>query len=171
MENIKKLLKKYIPQSAKNYFHIIQSIIASIYYGFPSRKLKLIGVTGSSGKTTTSSMIYHVLKESGYKVGLISTNGAMAGDKVLDTGLHVTSPDPIDMQRILKFMKDRGIVYVVVETSSHALAQGRMGRIQFEYTTITNITSDHLDWHGTWENYAIAKAQLAFKTKDEGAIA
>lgn len=154
----------------KYYYRILRSIVGSIIYGNPSSGLKLIGVTGTSGKSTTSFMIYHVLKESGFKVGIISTVGAMVGDQKLDTGFHVTTPDPIQLQKFLKFMKDNGAEYVVLETSSHALAQGRLGLLNFDYSVFTNIKSDHLDWHGTWENYAAAKFKLVEKLKPNGTL-
>ena len=154
----------------KYYYRILRSIIGSVIYGNPSSNLKLIGVTGTSGKSTTSFMIYHILKESGFKVGIISTVGAMVGDKKLDTGFHVTTPDPIQLQKFLKFMKDNGAEYVVLETSSHALAQGRLGLLNFDYAVFTNIQSDHLDWHGTWENYAAAKFKLVEKLKPNGTL-
>lgn len=154
----------------KYYYRIFRSILGSIFYQNPASKLKLIGVTGTSGKSTTTSMIFHILKESGFKVGIISTVGAMVGDKVLDTGFHVTTPDPIQLQKLLKFMKDNGAEYVVLETSSHALAQGRLGLLNFDYAVFTNIKSDHLDWHKTWENYAASKFKLIEKLKSNGTL-
>src|SRR5258708_7356507 len=84
-----------------------------------------IAVTGTSGKSTTATIIFHLLRESGFRVGLISTVGAIAGDETIDTGFHVTTPDPIDLQKILRKMKNKKMDYVVVEASSHSLDQGR----------------------------------------------
>ncbi len=146
------------------------SLAAARYYGFPANDLKLIGVTGTSGKSTTTSMIYHILKESGYKVGMISTVGAIAGDKQMDIGFHVTTPDPIDLQKYLKIMKDEGVEYVVLESSSHALDQGRLGFLKFDLAIFTNIKRDHLDYHKTWEEYARAKCRLIDALKTGGTV-
>lgn len=167
---MKSKLKEIVPENLRRRFRLLQSFLAAAYYGFPAKKLKLIGVTGTSGKSTTTNIIFHVLNENGYRVGMISTTGARAGDKYLDTGFHVTTPDPIDFQRLLKFMVDKRIEYVIVEASSHALAQGRLGNSKFENSVYTNIKKDHLDWHKTWENYAEAKALLALSTKKSGTV-
>jgi UDP-N-acetylmuramoyl-L-alanyl-D-glutamate--2,6-diaminopimelate ligase len=161
-------LKKFFPEKAKRQFRIAESILGGIYYRTPSKDLKLIGVTGTSGKSTTSHLIYHVLKENGVKVGLISTVKAEVEGEEIDTGLHVTTPDPIQMQKLLKIMRARNVEYVVVESSSHALAQGRLGKLRFDYAVFTNIKRDHLDWHKTWENYAVSKALLIKSLKKDG---
>ncbi len=152
----------------KKYYRIIRSIIGSIIYGFPSSKLKLIGVTGTSGKSTTATLIYHILKENGFKVGVVSTVGAIAGDKKIDTGFHVTTPDPIQMQRILRMMVDEGVEYVIIEASSHAIEQGRIGLLKFIFAVFTNIKRDHLDYHKDWKSYAGAKAELIRSLKRSG---
>jgi UDP-N-acetylmuramoyl-L-alanyl-D-glutamate--2,6-diaminopimelate ligase len=167
---MKKWIKFLIPESVRRFIRVTRSDIGALWYRYPANKLILIGVTGTSGKSTTASMIYHILHESGYSVGLISTLGARAGQKNIDTGLHVTTPDPIALHKILGFMVKKQIKYVVIETSSHALAQGRLGRIQFDHAVYTNIKRDHLDWHGTWENYAQSKALLAKKLKENGSV-
>jgi len=153
-----------------NFLHLLQSVCANIYYAFPQRKLKLIGVTGTDGKTTTTQMIYHILKENGFKVGYISTISAKIGEREIDTGFHVTTPDPWSVPKYLKMMSDQGIEYVVLESTSHGLVQNRLWGIEFNSATITNIKSDHLDYHKTWENYAKAKALLIDKVKDGGAV-
>jgi UDP-N-acetylmuramoyl-L-alanyl-D-glutamate--2,6-diaminopimelate ligase len=164
------MVAKLLPESFRVIYRIFISSIAEIRYGFPSRKVKLIGVTGTSGKSTTSSMIYHVLEENGFKVGLVSTVGAKAGRKNIDTGLHVTTPNPWQFKKILSVMVEMEIEYVVVEASSHALAQGRLGNAKFVHSVFTNIKQDHLDWHKTWENYARSKAKLAKSTIPTGKI-
>ena len=146
------------------------SLIAARYYGYPAEGLKLIGVTGTSGKSTTTSMLYHILKENGFKVGVISTVGAIAGDKEIETGFHVTTPDPVDLQKYLKAMKDEGVEYVVIESSSHALDQGRLGFLKFKMAVFTNIKRDHLDYHKNWEEYARAKARLIDALEDGGTV-
>lgn len=137
-------------------------ILAAAYYGFPSRQLTIIGVTGTDGKTTTSTMIHHILKaSSNIKAGLISTISADFGDgHVADTGLHVTSPGAPQLQGFLAEMVERGVTHVVVEMTSHGLAQGRLNGVDIDIAVMTNITHEHLDYHGTWENYRDAKARM-----------
>ncbi len=161
----KENVRGIFPESIKRNLRILRSLVGMVYYRFPARSLKLIGVTGTSGKSTTANMIYHILEQSGFSVGVISTINAKAGRKSLDTGFHVTTPEPIQFQKLLRFMAKRKVEYVVVEASSHALAQGRLGITKFEYSVFTNIKRDHLDWHKTWENYAASKAILANKTR------
>jgi UDP-N-acetylmuramoyl-L-alanyl-D-glutamate--2,6-diaminopimelate ligase len=163
-------ISKIIPESIKREFRIVKSLVGASIYGFPAKKLKLIGVTGTSGKSTTANLIYHILQANGLQAGVISTVGAIAGSKAVDTGFHVTTPDPIDLQKYLRFMVKRKVQHVVLECSSHALEQGRLGNLKFDLSVFTNIKRDHLDWHKSWENYAAAKAKLADKTIPTGKI-
>lgn len=140
----------------------------SFRHGNPASKMKVIGVTGTKGKTVTSLMIYHILKQSGLKAGCITTLSAKIEDEDLDTGFHVTSPEPWDLPKYLKMMKRKGIEYVVLETTSNGLQQGRFAGIKFDTAVITNIDSDHLDYHVTWENYAEAKFSLINHLKEGG---
>lgn len=157
-------------QVFKNKIHLFQAIVSNIYYGFPARKLKVLSVTGTDGKTTTTLMLYEVLKKSGLKVGYLSTIGAKIGDKDLDTGLHVTTPDPWMVPKYLKMMKDKGMEYVVLESTSNGLQQNRLWGIKFSGGIITNIKSDHLDYHKTWENYALAKFKLIEQMKSGSTV-
>lgn len=157
-------------QKAKNFVHLLQAIYGNVRYGFPAKKIKILGVTGSDGKTTTTLMLYHVLRDAGLKVGYISTIGAKIGDEELDTGLHVTTPDPWMVPKYLKMMVDRGIEYVVLEATSNGLEQNRLWGINFAGGIITNIKSDHLDYHGTWENYARAKFRMVEQLSDGSTI-
>lgn len=163
-------LSNIVPEYVKRRIRLLKSFVGGVIYGFPARKLTLIGVTGTSGKSTTANLIYHILQSNDLPAGVISTVGAMAGIKTIDTGLHVTTPDPIDLQKYLRFMLQRKVKYVVIEASSHALAQGRLGNLHFEISVFTNIKKDHLDWHKNWLNYASAKAKLAEKTVPSGKI-
>jgi UDP-N-acetylmuramoyl-L-alanyl-D-glutamate--2,6-diaminopimelate ligase len=134
--------------------------LAAAFYGFPARKLTVIGVTGTDGKTTTSNLIYKILAASGIRVGMISTVNAVIGDEVLDTGFHVTTPDAHDVQRYLTKMVDSGLTHVVLETTSHGWAQYRVDACEFDIGVVTNITHEHFDEHGSYENYRAAKARL-----------
>ena len=134
--------------------------LASAFFGYPSRNLKVIGVTGTDGKTTTVSLIYHLLKRSGKKVGLISTVSAKIGKKEIDTGLHVTNPDPVSLHSLLNDMVKEKCELAVVEVTSHGLDQGRVTGVEFDSAVLTNITHEHLDYHKTFEAYQDAKAKL-----------
>lgn len=134
--------------------------LAAAFYDWPGRKLTVIGVTGTDGKTTTCNLIYHILKEAGLKAGMISTVNAVIGDEVLDTGFHVTTPDAHDVQRYLARMVEAGLTHVVLETTSHGWAQHRVDACEFDIGVVTNITHEHFDEHGSYENYRAAKARL-----------
>lgn len=134
--------------------------LAAAFYGHPGRKLTVIGVTGTDGKTTTCNLIYQILLAAGFKAGLISTVNAVIGDEVLDTGFHVTTPDAPDVQLYLARMVAAGLTHVVIETTSHGLAQYRVDACEFDVGVVTNITHEHLDQHGSYENYRAAKARL-----------
>ena len=134
--------------------------LAAAFYDNPARKMVMIGVTGTDGKTTTANLIYSILQTAGLKAGMISTVNAIVGDIVLDTGFHVTTPDAPDVQRFLSMMVDSGITHVVLETTSHGWAQFRVDACEFDIGIITNITHEHLDQHGSFNNYREAKARL-----------
>jgi UDP-N-acetylmuramoyl-L-alanyl-D-glutamate--2,6-diaminopimelate ligase len=134
--------------------------IAASFYNWPGRKLTVIGVTGTDGKTTTTNLLYQILLAAGIKAGMISTVNAVIGDEVLDTGFHVTTPDAHDVQRYLARMVDAGLTHVVLETTSHGWAQYRVDACEFDIGVVTNITHEHMDEHGSYENYRAAKARL-----------
>jgi UDP-N-acetylmuramoyl-L-alanyl-D-glutamate--2,6-diaminopimelate ligase len=134
--------------------------LAAGFYGHPGRKLCMIGVTGTDGKTTTTNLIFQILQAAGLKTGMISTVNAVIGDQVLDTGFHVTTPEAVDVQRYLAMMVEAGITHAVLETTSHGWAQHRVDGCEFDVAVITNITHEHLDEHGSLENYRQAKARL-----------
>jgi len=134
--------------------------LAAAFYGFPARKLTMIGVTGTDGKTTTTNLIYQILQAAGFKSGMISTINAVIGEQVLDTGFHVTTPDAPDVQRYLAQMVTEGLTHVVLEVTSHGLAQYRADACEFDVAVVTNITHEHLDYHGSYEDYRSAKARL-----------
>jgi UDP-N-acetylmuramoyl-L-alanyl-D-glutamate--2,6-diaminopimelate ligase len=117
-------------------------------------------VTGTDGKTTTVNYIYSILKVANYKAGLISTVNAIIGDRVLDTGFHVTTPEASDVQFYLSEMVKAGITHVVLEATSHGLAQKRVAACEFDIGVVTNITHEHLDYHGDYQGYLDAKAEL-----------
>lgn len=134
--------------------------LAAALQGFPARKLTVIGVTGTDGKTTTSNLLYHILIAAGYRAGIISTVNAVIGDEVVDTGFHVTTPEAPDVQRYLRQMVDAGLTHAVLETTSHGLTQHRVTGCEYDIAVVTNVTHEHLDYHGTYENYLAAKGRL-----------
>ena len=148
-----------------NIYHLAKAIVANAYFGFPSKKLKVIGITGTDGKTTTTFLIYHILKSAGKKVSMISSVYANVAGHEYDTGLHTTTPDAVYVQQLLKKSKDHGDEYFVLETTSHALDQNRVYGLNFEVGVITNITSEHLDYHRTREKYIRAKAKLFLQSR------
>ncbi len=139
--------------------------LAAAFFGYPSRQMRVVGVTGTDGKTTTSNLIYHLLGAAGLHPGMISTIGAHIGQEALDTGLHVTTPDAPDVQRYLAQMAAAGCQAAVLEATSHGLHQGRVAAVDFDVAVVTNITHEHLDYHGTWQAYLQAKALLFHSLK------
>jgi UDP-N-acetylmuramoyl-L-alanyl-D-glutamate--2,6-diaminopimelate ligase len=152
-------------QKSKNIYHLFQAQLATVRYANPARGMTVIGVTGTDGKTTTSSLIYHLLNKAGYKTALISTVSAVIDGTTYDTGFHVSTPDAWHLQAYIKKAKAAGVTHLVLEVTSHALDQNRVAGIPFEVGVITNITREHLDYHKTMENYRRAKAKLLIASK------
>lgn len=133
-------------------WHLPLAVLANIIYGFPGRKLIIIGITGTSGKTSVSHLLHHILVNSGFKTALLST--------ISVPGLHVTNPEPFTLQKLLKQKLRQDYTHVVLEVTSHGLDQYRNWGIKFKYGLITNITHEHLDYHKTFANYRQAKLKL-----------
>jgi len=117
-------------QKLKNIYHLLQAILANILYGFPSKKLKVVGVTGTDGKTTTTHLIAHILKSAGKKVSFVSSVFASIGGMESDIGFHVTTPSSFALQKLLKQSADNNDEYFILETTSHALDQNRVWGIK-----------------------------------------
>lgn len=147
-------------QDIKNIYHLFQAAIANIIYGFPSKGMIILGVTGTDGKTTTSSMIYHILNTAGFKTALISTVGAIIDGRTYGVGFHVTTPGSFSVQSYIKKAKKAGVKYLIIESTSIGLHQNRVFGIPFNIAVLTNITNEHLDYHGTYDKYVKAKAIL-----------
>lgn len=149
----------------KRYYHLVKTgwvkgLVAQVKYGFPHKKLQIFAITGTDGKTTSTSLLYHLLKSKGYKVGLISTVAAYIGDEEQDTGFHVTSPQPDALYSFLNEMVKQGVTHLVLEATSHGLYQFRTWGIRPQVAGLTNITHEHLDYHLTYQNYVAAKGLL-----------
>jgi UDP-N-acetylmuramoyl-L-alanyl-D-glutamate--2,6-diaminopimelate ligase len=139
--------------------------LSAAWHGFPTRWLTVVGVTGTDGKTTTCNLLHSILAAAGRRAGLVSTVNAVIGRRVIDTGLHTTTPDAPDMQRYLAEMVAAGMEVAVLEVTSHGLAQHRVSACEFDVAVVTNITHEHLDLHGSLEAYRQAKAQLFHSLK------
>lgn len=134
--------------------------LSAAFYDYPARHMVVIGVTGTDGKTTTSNLIFNILRAAGLRTGMISTVNALIDDQSLDTGLHVTTPEAPEVQKYLREMLDKGLTHVVIEATSHGLAQERVAACEFDIGVVTNITHEHLDYHGSYHAYRDAKAKL-----------
>lgn len=152
-------------QKIKNVYHLFVAILANILFLFPARKLKVIGVTGTDGKTTTASLIAHILKQVGYKTSFITSIEAQIGEKKYDTGFHVTTPSSFFLQKSLRNAVSRGSTHFVLEVTSHAIDQNRIFGIPFEICVLTNVSNEHLDYHKTYENYLKTKEKLLLSSK------
>lgn len=164
MADIRKIVKKLIPtnlfRAVEPYGHLAEAVIANVRYGFPARKMHVIGVTGTNGKTTTTLLVQKMLSESGIKAGVLSTVAYGVGDDIKPQIEHITTAQAGILQRRLREFKRQGVEWVVVESSSHSLAQHRIWGLPYEIAVLTNITYEHLDYHGTFERYLQAKRRL-----------
>jgi UDP-N-acetylmuramoyl-L-alanyl-D-glutamate--2,6-diaminopimelate ligase len=140
--------------------HAALAWLAAAWHGFPARRLIMLGVTGTDGKTTTASLIHSILLAAGQRAGLISTVNAVIGDDLLDTGFHVTTPEALEVQAFLARMVAAGLTHCVLEVTSHGLAQHRVTGCEFDVAVITNITHEHLDYHKSYDAYRAAKGRL-----------
>lgn len=155
------MLKQLIYRGKKIY-HFFKTLLgsaipANIKFSFPSRQLKVIIITGTDGKTTSATLLYHVLQEAGKKVALISTVAAYIGEKEIDTGFHVTTPTPWQLQKLLKKVVKEDCEFVILETTSQGIYQYRTWGITPFIAGVTNITHDHFDYHLNYQNYLHAK--------------
>ena len=146
------------------------AVAAAAFYDEPARDLRLVGVTGTNGKTTTVGMLRHLLDDGAGRAASIGTLGVLVGSAgdPLDGGSGLTTPGPVELQRVLRVLYDRGVRTVAMETSSHALHQRRVEGLEFAAGVFTNFTRDHLDYHGTMEAYLAAKALLVGQLEREG---
>ena len=154
----KKVEERAIPHIIVNDVRKTLSKIASSFYGDPSKELKIIGITGTNGKTTTASLIYSILKNAKVKVAQIGTLG-IKGEKEIQTN-SLTTPDALTLQKTFSSLIKNNFTHVVMEVSSHSLSQNRVDNVDFDIALFTNLTSDHLDYHKNIESYFIAKSTL-----------
>lgn len=160
----KKILRKFVPYGMILHFHKFRSILAMLVSGFPARKLRVIAIAGTKGKTTTTNMIVKVLEAGGYKVAMLSTANFQIGEKKWLNDVKLTTPSPFYLQNFLRKASREKCDYAVVEVSSHGLVQYRHYGIKYQTVVFTNMMSDHLDYHKTYDNYK--NSHNALITKD-----
>lgn len=152
----------------KNKYHLVRSFFAAVYFGFPSKKIKVIGVTGTNGKTTTIQMIGKILEENGHRVALASTINFKFAEKEWVNKTKFTTLSAWEVQKFISRAVKAECEYLVLEVSSHALDQSRLYGVDFDVAVVTNITREHLDYHISMEKYREAKAKLFRKLKENG---
>jgi UDP-N-acetylmuramoyl-L-alanyl-D-glutamate--2,6-diaminopimelate ligase len=164
--NPRKIVKKVVPKSlfakVEPYGHLGEAVIENVMFGFPTRNLKVIGVTGTAGKTSTCTLITHMLRESGYKVAMVTTVAIDYGDgkEPEPNPTRMTSLGSLKLLQAVKRMKANGVEWLVLETTSHALAQHRVWGVPYSIVAYTNLSHDNVDYHGTFERYRAAKLML-----------
>lgn len=157
---MKKFLRQFFSQKTINYYHLVRAVLANLVYGFPGKKLKVIGVTGTNGKTTTCHLITSVLEAGHKKIGMTTTIAFQVGPQKTENNLKMTTVSPFLLQKMLKQMVTAGCEYAVLEVTSIALDQHRLWGIPFHTAVFTNLTHDHLDYHGTMTDYRRSKERL-----------
>lgn len=160
LPQIKSYLRTLLPGSIILFSHKLRAIVAAILYGFPGKRLTVIGVTGTNGKTTTVNMIADILEHAGKTVCVTSTVEFRVGAKRIPNRTKMTVISPFLLQRFLRDALRAGCTHAVVETTSHSISQHRNWGIKYDTVVLTNITHDHLDYHKTYNNYRDAKAKL-----------
>jgi len=162
---VKNLIKKFIPSFLIEKYHWLLAFLGAILYQFPSKKLKVIGVTGTNGKTTVVEMITKILEEAGYKVALLNSIRFKIGEKEEPNMLKMTMPGRFKIQKFLRQAVNSGCQYAVLEVTSEGIKQHRHRFIDFDVAIFTNLTPEHIEAHGSFENYRVAKGKLFQATK------
>jgi UDP-N-acetylmuramoyl-L-alanyl-D-glutamate--2,6-diaminopimelate ligase len=157
---MKKLIKKFLPSFVISWYHFLLAFLGAVIYGFPSRKIKIIGVTGTNGKTTVVNMTAGVLEEGGYKVASLSSIKFKIGDKEKSNMLKMTMPGRLKIQKFLKQAVSAGCQYAVLEVSSEGVRQHRHRFIDFSVAVFTNLSPEHIESHGSFEKYKEAKGKF-----------
>jgi UDP-N-acetylmuramoyl-L-alanyl-D-glutamate--2,6-diaminopimelate ligase len=157
---MKSFLKKFLPYRLFTFYHFLLAYFASVVYGFPSRKMIIIGVTGTKGKTSAINYIWQVLNDNGIKTGIITTANVRVGDEELINPFHMTMPGRFVIQKFLREMVSKGCECAIVETTSQGIAQYRHVGIDYDIALFTNLTPEHIDAHKTFDNYRMMKGKL-----------
>ena len=157
---MKNLIRKITPSFFLSWYHFLLALLGAILYGFPSRRLKVIGVTGTKGKSTVVELAGQILKEAGYKIASISSIRFKIGDKEWLNDLKMTMPGRLKLQRFLKEAVDSGCQYAIIEVTSEGILQHRHRFIDFDVVVFTNLSPEHIERHGSFEKYREAKGKL-----------
>ena len=162
--SLRKIVKRMIPtgvfEQIEPFGHLCEAVLWNVVYGFPARGMNVIGVTGTNGKTTTTFLIHRMLVESGIKAGIMTTVGYGVGHDIQPQVHHMTNVGPRELMKRLRAMKKQDMDWLVLETTSHALAQHRTWGVTYSVAVLTNVTHEHLDYHKTFERYTQAKKRL-----------
>lgn len=162
--NLRQVVKKFIPKNlfrqVEPYGHLAEAMLFNAKNGFPGRRLRVIGVTGTNGKTSTAYLIYRMLHDAGYKVGLMTTVAWGVGNDIRAQKQHYTTVPSPQLMRRLKHMRAQKVDWLVMEVTSQALAQNRAWGVPFSIAVMTNVTHEHLDYHRTFDRYVAAKRKL-----------
>ncbi len=161
-------MTKFIPQKIKNIYHLFRSVFSAIFFGFPAKKIKVIGVTGTNGKTTTVQMIAKILEEAGHKVAVSSTINFKIGDREWVNKTKFTTMSGWHVQKFISQAVKENCEFLILEVASHALDQNRVWGMRFDVAVVTNVTREHLDYHKTMEEYRLAKTKLFKMLKKRG---
>lgn len=164
--NFKRILRKLVPHFLLNFYHWLWAFAGAVFYGFPSRQLIVIGVTGTSGKSTTIDFICRILEEAGHKVASTSSIRFKVADKEWKNKMKMTMPGRFVIQKVLKQAVDAGCKYAVLEVTSEGIKQSRHKFINFHTAVFLNLTPEHIESHGGFENYRSAKLELFKATKN-----
>ncbi len=159
-DTVKRVIPTSLFQAVEPIGHLTEAVFFNVINGFPGRKFKVIGITGTNGKTTTSFLVHCMLHEAGYNVGLMTTVAYGAGMDIKPQIHHMTNVSVPELMKRLKYLRSEGVEWLVLETTSHALAQHRVWGIPYTLAVFTNITHEHLDYHKTFERYLAAKRSL-----------
>lgn len=157
---VKALIPKKLFRAVEPWGHFGEAVVFNTLNGFPGKKFKVIGVTGTNGKSSTAYLIHRMMVDAGYKVGLLTTIGYGVGNDVKSQVVHYTNVPVPELMKRLKQMHEQGAEWLILETTSHALAQHRVWGIPYSVAVMTNVTHEHLDYHGTFERYRDAKRML-----------
>lgn len=160
MNWLKKLGRRIFSREMINRYHLVMAVLANFIYGFPAKKLRIMGVTGTNGKTTTCHMVASILEAGGRKVGMTTTTTFKIGGELIENNVKMTTVSPFALQKLLKQMVEAGCEDAVIEVTSIALDQHRLWGLEFQTVVFTNLTHDHLDYHNTMTEYRLAKEQL-----------
>ncbi|NCC71505.1 hypothetical protein EOM09_08085, partial [bacterium] len=157
---IKQFIRKITPKFFISFYHLLLAFLASLFYGFPSRKMIIVGITGTNGKTTTANMLASILEEGGYKVGMTTTINFKIGNKIWENKTKQGMQGRFRMQKLLFSMKKENCDVAIIETTSQGIEQFRSFGIKYDICIFTNITPEHIEAHGGFENYKKMKLKL-----------